>query len=71
MEERVGGGAVELEGLVDKTAPTLATSLERLLLTLLRELAQPELQADPGRRAPAKSAEIGFTRSHWGWHKHE
>ena len=29
---------VELEGLVDKTAPTLATSFERLLKTLLDRL---------------------------------
>ena len=45
---------VELEGLVDKTAPTLATSFERLLLTLPRELVPPKPQADPGRRTPAK-----------------
>ena len=54
---------MELEGLVDKTAPTLATTFERLLLTLLRELVPPKPQADPGRRTPAKSPEIWFTHA--------
>ena len=49
------------EALVDKTAGTLATSFERLLLTLLRTLApcQPEQQVCSRRRL----AEVWFVQA--------
>ena len=41
---------IELEGLVDKTAGTLATSFEKLLLTTLRTLLACQQEQDNSHR---------------------
>jgi hypothetical protein len=49
-KEKIWDVPVELEGLVDKTAPTLATSFERLVKTLLENMLPQPQPATGGRR---------------------
>ena len=49
-EQRLWEIPVELKGLTDKTAATLATSSDRLLKTLLEQVLPQSLPATGGRR---------------------
>ena len=51
---------IELDGLADKTAATLATSFEKLLLTMLRSLLPCQHEQDSSHR---RSTEVWFVHT--------